>query len=159
VKLALDTNAYKALSEGDPQLAEEMRRAETVGLPIIVLGELWFGFMNGSKLRHNTDVLERFLATPRVQILQLGEQTTRIFGEIATLLRRTGIAIQQNDIWIAALCKQNGFALATRDRGFKHVLGLEVIEVSGPMTREKAPAMQGAHTIAKPADVPPPVDA
>jgi predicted nucleic acid-binding protein len=132
VKLALDTNAYKALGEGNPQLAEDVRRAEAVGLPIVVLGELWFGFMNGSKLRQNTETLERFLATPRVQILQLGEQTTRLFGEIATLLRQTGIAIQQNDIWIAALCKQHGYALATRDRGFKHVLGLEVVEVPSP---------------------------
>lgn len=133
MKLALDTNAYKALSEGEPRLVEEMRRAEIVGLPIIALGELWFGFMNGSKLRQNTDVLERFLATPRVQILQLDEQTTRLFGEIATLLRQTGLAIQQNDIWIAALCKQHGFALATRDRGFQGVLGLDVIEVSGAL--------------------------
>jgi predicted nucleic acid-binding protein len=132
VKLALDTNAYVTLGQGDPRLAEDVRRAETIGLPIVVLGELWFGFMNGSKLRQNTETLERFLATPRVQILQLGEQTTRIFGEIATLLRRAGIAIQQNDIWIAALCKQHGFALATRDQGFQHVLGLEVIEVSPP---------------------------
>jgi tRNA(fMet)-specific endonuclease VapC len=130
VKLALDTNAYKALSEGDPRLAEDIRRAEVVGLPIIVVGELWFGFMNGSKLRQNTETLERFLATPRVQVLQLEEQTTRLFGEIATLLRQAGIAIQQNDIWIAALCKQHGFALATRDHGFQHVLGLEVVEVS-----------------------------
>lgn len=130
MKLALDTNAYKALSEGDPSLADEMRRAELIGLPIIVLGELWFGFLNGSKLRQNTETLERFLATPRVQILHLSEQTTRIFGEIATLLRQGGIAIQQNDIWIAALCKQHGFALATRDQGFTHVLGLEVVQVA-----------------------------
>jgi predicted nucleic acid-binding protein len=132
VKLALDTNAYRALGEGDPRLAEDMRRAQAIGLPIVVLGELWFGFMNGSRLRQNTETLERFLATPRVQVLQLSEQTTRLFGEIATLLRATGIAIQQNDIWIAALCKQHGFALATRDRGFQHVLGLEVVEVSPP---------------------------
>jgi predicted nucleic acid-binding protein len=135
VKLALDTNAYRALREGDPQLVEDMRRAEAIGLPITVLGELWFGFINGSKLRQNTETLERFLATPRVQILQLGEQTARVFGEISTLLRSAGIAIQQNDIWIAALCKQHGFALATRDQGFQHVLGLEVIEVSAPARR------------------------
>ncbi len=133
MKLALDTNAYKALGEGDPHLAKDLRRAEAVGLPVVVLGELWFGFMNGSRLRQNTEMLERFLATPRVQVLQLGEQTTRLFGEIATLLRQAGIAIQQNDIWIAALCKQYGFALATRDQGFQHVLGLEVVEVSSPV--------------------------
>ncbi len=132
MKLALDTNAYGALGEGDPRLAGDVRRAAIVGLPIIVLGELWFGFLNGSKLHQNTESLERFLATPRVQVLQLGEHTTRVFGEIATLLRGAGVAIQQNDIWIAALCKQHGFALATRDRGFQNVLGLEIIEVSPP---------------------------
>lgn len=137
MKLALDTNAYKALGEGNQQLAEEARTAEAVGLPMIVLGELWFGFMNGTKLRQNAATLERFLATPRVRVLALDRQTTRVFGEIATSLRQAGIAIQQNDIWIAALCKQNGFALATRDRGFQHVLGLEVIEfmVHVPETR------------------------
>jgi tRNA(fMet)-specific endonuclease VapC len=76
--------------------------------------------------------LERFLATPRVRILDLDAHTARIFGEVATLLRQAGIAIQQNDIWIAALCKQYGFALATRDQGFQHVLGLEVVEVGPP---------------------------
>lgn len=130
MKLALDRSAYAALAEGYEPLADDVRRAEKVGLPIIVLGELWFGFMNGSRLRPNSEILERFLATPRVQILGLDQQTARIFGEIATLLRALGVAIQQNDIWIAALCKQHGFALATRDRGFEHVLGLEVVELS-----------------------------
>lgn len=132
MKLALDTNAYRALGDGEPDLAKVMRRAETIGLPINVLGELWFGFVNGSKLRENSETLERFLATPRVRILQLDEQTARGFGEIATSLRKAGIAIQQNDIWIAALCKQHGFALATRDKGFQHVLGLEIVEVGPP---------------------------
>jgi predicted nucleic acid-binding protein len=128
VKLALDTNAYKALGEGNKQLAKETRAADAVGLPMIVLGELWFGFINGTKLRQNAATLERFLATPRVRVLELDRQTTRVFGEIATLLRHAGVAIQQNDIWIAALCKQHGYTLATRDRGFQQVLGLEVIE-------------------------------
>jgi tRNA(fMet)-specific endonuclease VapC len=131
VKLALDTNAYKALGEGNQQLAEEARAAEVVGLPMIVLGELWFGFMNGTKLRENAATLERFLATPRVRVLEPDTQTARGFGEIATVLRQAGIAIRQNDIWIAALCKQYGFALATRDRGFQRVLGLEVVEFAG----------------------------
>lgn len=132
MKLALDTNAYTALSHGNVDLTDELRRAEAVGLPVVVLAELWSGFLNGSKLRENTATLERFLATPRVQVLQISEQTAHTFGEIATLLRRAGSKIQQNDIWIAALCKQHGFALATRDRGFHHVLGLEVVEVSPP---------------------------
>jgi predicted nucleic acid-binding protein len=128
VKLALDTNAYGALQEGDARLAEEVSRAELLGMPIIVLGELRFGFLNGSRLHENNATLERFLATPRVRVLEVGEQTTWLFGEIATLLRRAGTPIQQDDIWIAAVCKQHGFALATRDRGFHNVVGLDVFD-------------------------------
>src|SRR6202522_4818221 len=95
VKLPLDTHAYKALGEGNQQLAQEARTAEAVGLPMIVLGELWFGFMNGTKLRENAATLERFLATPRVRVLELDRQTTRFFGETATVLRQAGIGEQQ----------------------------------------------------------------
>lgn len=134
MRLALDTNAYRALQDGDGRLADEVRRAEIVGMPIIVLGELRFGFLNGSRLHENNATLERFLATPRVQILDVNEQTTWIFGEIATLLRRAGAPIQQDDIWIAALCKQHGFALATRDQGFGNVVGLAVFDYGAPLS-------------------------
>jgi tRNA(fMet)-specific endonuclease VapC len=129
-KVALDTNAYKALGDGEPNVAQATRHAEEIGLPVVVLGELLFGFINGSRLSENSESLRRFLATPRVRVLELDTQTARLFGETATLLRRAGVAIQQNDIWIAALCKQHGFVLASRDKGFRHVLGLELLEVS-----------------------------
>lgn len=128
MKLALDTNAYRALQDGDRRLADQVERAATLGLPIVVLGELRFGFLNGSRLHENNTTLERFLATPRVQVLGVSEQTTWQFGEIATLLRRSGTPIQQDDMWIAAICKQHGFALATRDRGFRNVIGLDVLD-------------------------------
>lgn len=128
MKLALDTNAYRALQEGHVQLAAAMRRAEAIGMPIVVIGELRFGFLNGTRLHENSATLERFLATPRVEILHVTDETTWQFGEIATLLRRAGAPIQQDDMWIAALCKQHGFTLATRDRGFGNVLGLDVLD-------------------------------
>lgn len=127
MRLALDTNAYRVLHDGEEVLARHVRQAESVGVPIIVLGELRFGFMNGTRLAENEAVLEKFLATARVQVLQLTEATTHLFGEVATLLRRRGAPMQQDDIWIAALCKQYGYALATRDQGFAAVLGLRVI--------------------------------
>lgn len=128
MKLALDTNAYTALQQGtSPQLASLVRRAEVVGLPLVVLGELRFGFLHGARFSENTRILEDFLATPRVDVLPVTTETTALFAEIATQLRRDGTPIQQNDIWIAAICKQQRFTLATHDVGFRHVLGLPVI--------------------------------
>jgi predicted nucleic acid-binding protein len=93
------------------------------------------GFLDGNRLHESRATLERFLATPRVRILHVDEQTTWLFGEIATLLKRSGTPIQQNDMWIAALCKQHGFALATRDRGLRDVLGLDVVDFASGADR------------------------
>ena len=129
MRIALDTSAYIALQRGHEQLAYSVRAADTVGLPIIVLGELWFGFLNGTRLSENSATLDRFLAVDRVSVLNVTAQTARLFGEIATLLRRQGNPIQQDDMWIAALCKEHGYILATADRGYRHVLGLQLLEL------------------------------
>jgi tRNA(fMet)-specific endonuclease VapC len=72
-------------------------------------------------------VLERFLAIPRVEVLQLDDAATRQLAEIATQLKQDGRPIQQNDMWIAALCKQHDFTLATRHKRLTYVRGLKVL--------------------------------
>ena len=125
--LALDTNAYSALARGNSTLAPLISKSVRVGVPVIVWGEIQFGAMNGNQASSNLVALKRFLATPRVEILGIDQTTTKLFGEIATELRRVGKPIQQNDIWIAAICKQQGFTLATNNKGFNTILGLEVV--------------------------------
>jgi tRNA(fMet)-specific endonuclease VapC len=124
--IALDTNAYRAIEDGNQQLAARLRASSSIGLPVIVLGELWAGFFGGSKVEENTARLQRFLSTPRVELLDITDETARLFGEIAATLRQVGKPIQQNDIWIAALCKQYGYVLATADVGFRNITGLEI---------------------------------
>lgn len=126
--IALDTNAYRALFDGNAKLAHHIRTATEVGVPVTVLGELFFGIFDGAKSTENSARLRKFLGGNRVQILQINEDTARNFGEIAAELKALGKPIQQNDIWIAALCKQHGFALATSDKGFDFIKGLEVID-------------------------------
>jgi predicted nucleic acid-binding protein len=72
-------------------------------------------------------VLDHFLGSSRTEVLEIDGDTARLYGEVATQLRQSGWPIQQNDIWIAALCKQHGYALATADSGFRNIFGLEVI--------------------------------
>jgi len=128
-KLALDTNAYRALDDGNSNLAAQIKASAQIGLPITVLGELYYGIYLGSKRDQNIANLNRFLTTPRVEILHIDELTAKTFGEIATMLRQAGQPIQQNDIWIAAICKQYGYTLATADTGFAAITGLELINL------------------------------
>jgi tRNA(fMet)-specific endonuclease VapC len=126
-RLALDTNAYRALDDGNAVLAGYVKSAPQLALPIIVLGEMYYGIFLGSKKEENLATLNRFLALPRLEVLHIDETTARLFGEIATELRRLGRPIQQDDMWIAALCKQYGYALATADAGFGAITGLETV--------------------------------
>jgi tRNA(fMet)-specific endonuclease VapC len=126
-KLALDTNAYRALDDGDAKLSSLIKTVPQIGLPIIVLGELYYGIFGGGKREKNLSNLNRFLALPRVELLHVDETTTKLFGEIATQLKQSGHPIQQDDMWIAALCKQYGYTLATADKDFDAITGLEII--------------------------------
>jgi tRNA(fMet)-specific endonuclease VapC len=126
-QIAIDTNAYRALNDGNIELARIIRSTSLIGLPIIVLGELYNGIFAGSKQSENLSNLNRFLTLPRLDIINIDELTAKLFGEIASELKRIGRPIQQNDIWIAALCKQYGYKLATNDNGFSNIKGLEII--------------------------------
>jgi predicted nucleic acid-binding protein len=125
--LALDTNAYTAFGRGNKTLYTLIASVIHIGLPITVLGEIQFGILNGSQGETNSVLLERFLSNTRVEILDINDTTAKLYGEIATELRRSGRPIQQNDIWMAALCKQYGYRLATKDTGFSNITGLELV--------------------------------
>lgn len=126
-KLALDTNAYRALDDGNAKLSSLAKTVPQIGMPITVLGELYYGIFLGEKRERNLSNLSRFLALPRVELLHIDEITAKLFGEIATQLRQSGRPIQQDDMWIAALCKQYGYSLATADKDFDAVTGLEIV--------------------------------
>ncbi len=125
-KLALDTNAYRALDDGNLILSNFIKTVPQIGIPITVLGEIYYGIFLGGKQQKNLSNLNRFLALPRVELLHIDEITAKLFGEIATQLPQNGRPIQQDDMWIAALCKQYGYTLASADKDFDAVTGLEL---------------------------------
>ncbi len=126
-KLALDTNAYRALNDGNTKLSKHVKTSSQLGMPVMVLGELYYSIFLGGKQEENLLNLNRFLALPRLELLYIDKATARIFGEIATELRQKGKPIQQDDMWIAALCKQYGYTIATADKGFAEITGLEIL--------------------------------
>lgn len=124
MKLLLDTNAYVALMRGDPGTSDRVRRAERLFMSAIVAGELLFGFRNGARYETNLRELGAFLDNPYVQFLPVTLTTADRFGRIAALLRRKGIPLPTNDIWIAAHAIESGAELLSSDRHFEAVDGL-----------------------------------
>ncbi len=90
----------------------------------VVVGELLYGFRNGSRFEQNLEKLEAFLAQPAVGLLPVTWATADRFGQIAAALRRKGRPIPTNDIWIAAHAMEAGADLVSSDRHFGEVDGL-----------------------------------
>ena len=124
MKVLLDTNAYSALLRGHADVARRVRGSEQVLLSSVVVGELLFGFRNGSRYEANRQELDEFLASPFVSLLSVGMVTADRFGRIAAALKRRGRPLPTNDIWIAAHAMESGAELVSFDGHFDDVDGL-----------------------------------
>jgi len=90
-------------------------------MPVPVIAELRFGFLNGSKGRENEAILTLFLERPRVEVLCCDEETTVRYAELKLQLKKQGTPIPINDVWIAALALQHHATLFTRDSDFERI--------------------------------------
>lgn len=124
MRVLLDTNAYSALMADRGSVAEFVRRADAVLVSAVVLGELLFGFRNGTRYDRNRAQLDAFLSRRFVQTLEVTLETAERFGLIAAQLRRRGAPIPTNDVWIAAHAMEAGGHLLSFDRHFEFVDGL-----------------------------------
>ncbi len=124
MRCLLDTNAYTALIAGDGRIADVLRAADAVLLSPIVIGELYDGFLGGTRNARNREILEGFRQKPRTVMVPILDETAEWFTEIKRMLRRKGKPIPINDVWIAASCLEHGARLISLDGHFGFVDGL-----------------------------------
>jgi tRNA(fMet)-specific endonuclease VapC len=129
VRLALDTNTYRLVMDGDANAVRLVRTCDAVLMPIPVIAELRVGFLHGTKGQRNEATLARFLDAPRVQVLPCDEGTTPIYASLKLQLKRRGTPIPINDVWIAALVLQHNGVLFTRDSDFDRLPQLPRVPV------------------------------
>jgi tRNA(fMet)-specific endonuclease VapC len=118
VRIALDTNRYVDFARGLPEAVNQLRAADRILVPVIVLGELRAGFLGGSRAPENEANLVRFLNSPRVEVLLADEESAHHYSQHFHQLRRQGTPIPTNDVWIAALVVQHQLYLFARDAHF-----------------------------------------
>jgi tRNA(fMet)-specific endonuclease VapC len=96
-------------------------RAEWIGVPAIVLGELRVGFRLGRHHDRNEATLAEFLANPVVEELPVEGEVARHYAEIVIDLRRIGTPIPTNDVWIAATAASRGAVVLSCDSHFEAI--------------------------------------
>ena len=128
MKLVLDTNVYSDYAEGLPDTVDFIATyGEHIYLPSVVMGELNFGFMKGSRQRFNERKLQQFISRLRVEIINVDADVARKYATIYLSLQKKGAIIPINDVWIAASCMEVGGTLLTRDKHFEDVEQIEKI--------------------------------
>jgi tRNA(fMet)-specific endonuclease VapC len=128
-RIIFDTNAYTLLKSKTPEDSIEILEfSDEIGIPIVIFGELHAGFYGGNKLKANLEEFENFLAVTNARVLNISIKTAKIYGELFVQLRTKGIAIPQNDLWIAALALEFDFIVYSFDKHFKWIDEISVIQ-------------------------------
>ena len=132
MKIVLDTNIYCDFAEGLPDAVDAMATyGEYIFIPSIVIGELSFGFMKGSRQQINEKKLQQIVSRLRIEIIDVNKNVARRYAIIYLSLVKKGAKIPINDVWIAACCMEVGGTLLTRDKHFQFVDQIESIVLKG----------------------------
>ncbi|HVT88224.1 MAG TPA: type II toxin-antitoxin system VapC family toxin [Tepidisphaeraceae bacterium] len=124
--LLFDTNAAIALINGDQQIIRKFPQVFGAAISVVVLAELLYGAEKSTRRAQNLAMVESFANTLR--IIPCGYGTARICASVRNLLRLAGKPVPANDLWIAASAIEHRMALVTRDRHFKQIDGLQVVD-------------------------------
>jgi len=119
--MILDTSGYSLHLQGDETIKQALQRADEIVVNPVILGELLAGFRGGGRERRNRDILRKFLASPRVRIVDIDEETAERYAVVTDYLRRAGTPIPTNDLWIAASAMQHGLKVLTADAHYLKV--------------------------------------
>lgn len=127
--ICLDTNAVvTVINRRSPRLRERLLRTlvdgEVVGVPAIVLFEMWCGIRKSARPEQNAANLATFL-TLDVTPWPFEPEDAEEAGDIRAALERAGTPIGAYDILIAAQARRRDAVLVTANaREFGRVPGL-----------------------------------
>lgn len=120
----LDTNIVIAMFAGNPSVFDSLKRFSKLFVPVPVLGELYHGAENSSRVTENIKRVDQF--THSVNTLSCDITTAREYARLKHQLWSKGKPIPENDLWIAAIAAQHNMTVVTREKHFQSVMGIQV---------------------------------
>ena len=121
----IDTNVIVKMLNGDKTAIETLGKMNKVFVPIVVVGELFYGAYKSARKDENTALFTAVLST--FEILPVDESVAVSYAVIKTDLIKTGIKIPENDLWIAATAHANNLTLATFDSHFENISKIKIV--------------------------------
>ena len=124
MRVVLDTNGYSAIARGSRALATLLESVDGIIVPAVVVGELMYGFLKGTRCAENEAGLNQFLEQSGVSFQPVTRGIAERYGYVKAALKTRGTPIPENDIWIAATALETGCRLLSYDGHFDKVGGL-----------------------------------
>lgn len=128
VRYLLDTNICIYIAKHNPAAVRarfEQLSADVLAMSVITLGELQHGAEKSQARAKALAVLQQLQSV--IQVRPLTEAVAQHYGHIRSALERKGQPIGNNDLWIAAHARAEGWILVTNnEREFNRVEDLAV---------------------------------
>ena len=128
IRYLLDTNICIYIAKHNPPAVRarfEQLSADALAMSVITLGELQHGAEKSQARAKALVALEQLQSA--IQVMPLTHAVGENYGQIRSSLERTGQPIGNNDLWIAAHARAEGWVLVTNnEREFCRVEGLAV---------------------------------
>lgn len=128
IRYLLDTNICIYIAKYNPPAVRarfEQLSSDAIAMSVITLGELRHG-AEKSQMRDKSLTTLQQLET-LIQVSPLTDAVGHHYGQIRSSLERAGTPIGNNDLWIAAHARAQGWVLVTNnEREFCRVDGLTV---------------------------------
>ena len=137
VRYLLDTNICIYIAKHNPpEVRERFARhaANELAMSVVTLGELRYGAEKSQQRERALASIETL--SQLIAPAPLGEATAEHYGQIRAELQKLGLPIGNNDLWLAAQARTEGWILVTNnEREFVRVPGLQVENWVVPATR------------------------
>ena len=123
----IDTNVVIKMLKGDKIAVETLDKIEKIFVPIVVVGELFYGAHKSARKDDNMALFTAVLST--FEILPVDEAVAISYALIKTDLMKNGTKIPENDVWIAAVAHANDLSLVTFDSHFENISRIKIIRI------------------------------
>lgn len=128
VKYLLDTNICIYIAKHNPPAVRErfsQHTAAELAMSVVTLGELRFGAEKSQSRERALSVISNLEST--MQIAPINDAVGIHYGQIRADLQQRGLLIGNNDLWLAAHARAEGWILVTNnEREFVRVKELTV---------------------------------
>lgn len=114
-----DTNIIIGFLKNDKSIVSKLKIEKNINTSVITIGEMFYGAKNSNNSIKNMEIYNDFFKY--CNIFGITRKTSEYYADIRFELKKIGKPIPENDIWIAAIAKENDMVIVTRDKHLKDI--------------------------------------